>query len=368
MRFVLPGKLEGIGWYSYETARRMALMHPEHEFLFLFDRPFSPSLVDGENVTGYRIRPQARHPFLWYAWFEWSIPRALKQLKADVFFSPDGFCSLKSDVPTLMVVHDLAFEHYSHHVSGLVQRFYRYFSPRYARRAEHIATVSNASRLDLMTRYGVNPDKIDVVYNGANTQFEPLDPQEQAKARQQYTDGTPYFVYVGSVHPRKNLVRLLQAFDQFADQNPEQNLLIAGRMAWKTGPVEALLRTMRHRSRVYFAGHLEPEALKAVLGSATALLYPSLFEGFGIPIVEAFYAEVAVLTSNCSSMPEVAGSAAELVDPTDVEDIARGMNRLANDPAYRQQLIQAGRHERQRFSWDLTAQKTWQALEKVMPR
>lgn len=367
MRFVLPGRLEGIGWYSLETATRMAQQHPEHEFHFLFDRPFSAELIRGENIVGHVIPPPARHPLLWLIWFEGALPRVLRRIRADVFFSPDGYCSLRSVVPTLMVMHDLAFEHFSGHVPALVERYYRFFSPRYARRAERIATVSEATRQDLIQTYGISPDKIDVVYNGSNARYSPLTPEEKEAARQAYGRGSTYFIYVGSIHPRKNLVRLLQAFDQFAAGYPGHRLLVAGRMAWKTGPVRQWLQQMEHRDRVDFCGHLEPEALRLALGGATALLYPSLFEGFGIPILEAFYAEVPVLTSNRSSMPEVAGDAALLVNPEEPREMANAMLRLAREPELREQLIAAGKLQRSHFHWDLTAQRTWAALEKVLP-
>lgn len=372
MRFVLPGKLEGIGWYSYETALRLALSHPEHEFLFLYDRPFDPILIrtlneQGARVSGHVVTPPARHPLLWYLWFEWALPAALRRLKADVFFSPDGFCSLRSQVPTLMVVHDLAFEHYGNHVPPLVLRYYRHFSPRYARRAEALATVSQATRSDLVRLYGLDPARISVVYNGANTLYSPLTPDAVSAARLEHAAGVPYFIYVGSVHPRKNLVRLLQAFDQFADQETEHALVVAGRMAWQTGRVKSVWGALKHRHRVHWVDHMEVDQLRLALGGATALLYPSLFEGFGIPILEAFYAEVPVLTSNCSSMPEVAGQGALLVDPTRVEAITEGMLRLAREPELRASLIAHGIRERTRFSWDKTAALTWQALEKILP-
>ncbi len=367
MRFVIPGKLEGIGWYSFETATRMARNHPEHQFLFLFDRPFDPNLITGKNITGHVVSPPARHPFLWFWWFEVALPHELKKLRADVFFSPDGYCSLRCPLPTLMVVHDLAFEHFSDHVPPLVLWYYRYFSPRYARRATRLATVSEATCHDLVQRYGIDPAKISVVYNGANTLFTPLTPAAVRDARAEYAAGLPYFIYVGSVHPRKNLARLLIAFDHFADHHPDHALVVAGRMAWQTGSVHSVLRAMRHRNRVHLAGHLEPASLKTALGGATGLLYPSLFEGFGIPILEAFYAEVPVLTSNCSSMPEVAGQAALLINPEDEKDIARGMGLLATDPALRERLIAAGREQRRQFSWDNTARLTWEALEQILP-
>jgi glycosyltransferase involved in cell wall biosynthesis len=365
MRFVLPGKLEGIGWYSLETATRMARMHPECAFEWLFDRPFDPGLLPGPHVRGHVLHPPARHPLLWYTWFEGILPGVLKRLKADVFFSPDGYCSLRSRVPTLMTVHDLAFEHYRNHVPPLVGAYYRHFSPRYARRAERIVAVSAATRDDLLACYGLDPGRIDVVHNGVSERFRPLSALEGVAAREQFAGGKPYFIYVGSVHPRKNLERLLRAFDRYAEEDAEQDLLLAGRMAWQTGSVYDTLRAMKHRARVHLAGHLEPGPLQLALGGASALLYPSLHEGFGIPIAEAMQAEVPVMTSNRSSMPEVAGSAALLVNPESEGEMAAAMTRLSREPALREALIREGRQQRERFHWDRCAQQTWQSLLKV---
>jgi glycosyltransferase involved in cell wall biosynthesis len=365
MRFVLPGKLEGIGWYSLETATRMARMHPECSFDWVFDRPFDPALLPGPHVRGHVVGPPARHPLLWYAWFEGSLPGALKRLRPDVFFSPDGYCSLRSRVPTLMTVHDLAFEHYRDHVPRLVGAYYRHFSPRYARRAERLLAVSGATRDDLLACYGLDPDRVEVVHNGVSERFRPLSPAEQEDARAQFAAGRPYFIYVGSVHPRKNLERLLRAFDRYADADAGQDLLLAGRMAWQTGGVRETLQSMKHRNRVHLAGHMEPGPLQLALGGASALLYPSLHEGFGIPIAEAMQADVPVMTSNRSSMPEVAGAAALLVNPESEGEMAEAMQRLSLDAGLREQLIAAGRVQRQQFSWDRCASQTWQALLRV---
>ena len=131
-RLLLPGKLEGIGHYTNETMSRIVRQHPEHQFTFLFDRPFDPRFVYADNVTPKVVFPPARHPFLWWLWFEMAIPRALRQCKADVFLSPDNYCSLRTDVPTVMVLHDIIFEHFPQHIPPLVSRYYRHYVPSIA--------------------------------------------------------------------------------------------------------------------------------------------------------------------------------------------------------------------------------------------
>ena len=358
-RFVIPGKLEGIGWFSREASWRMARDHPEHEFLFLFDRPVPAAFAEGDNVRGVHIPPPARHPWLWQAWFEFAVPLALRALRADCFVSLDGYASLRTVLPTYMVVHDLAFEHFADHVPPRVLRYYRHWSPRYAQRANRLGAVSDATRQDIVARYGIPQDSIDVLYNGANDRFRPLAEGEQQAAKRSFADGRPYLIYVGSVHPRKNPERLFQAFDRVAAQAPDVALVVAGRMAWQAGPAENAWRNMTHGDRVHFTGHLDPDQLALALGGARALVYPSLFEGFGIPILEGFAAGVPVLTSRISSMPEVAGEAALLVDPSNVDDLAAGMLQLHRDEVLRQRLIAAGHERVKAFSWDGTAQRLW---------
>lgn len=365
-RFVIPGKLEGIGWFSREASWRMAQAHPEHRFLFLFDRTVPSAFAEGENVEGIQVPPPARHPWLWRAWFEYSIPRVLKRHRADAFISLDGFCSVRSRVPTYMVVHDLAFEHFSEHVPSRVLRYYRHWSPRYAQRAQRLGAVSAATRDDIVARYGIPPERIDVLGNGAHDRYKPLDAAGRSAARERFARGHPYAIYVGSLHPRKNLERLFRAFDRAAGQTPDLDLVVAGRMAWQSGPIQAAYEGMKHRDRVHLTGHLEPEALADALGGAEALIYPSLFEGFGIPIVEAFACDVPVLTSTVSSMPEVAGDAALLVDPTDEAALAEGILRLHREPELREALVAKGRVRRQAYSWEKTAERLWDGVQRML--
>ena len=363
----MAGKLEGIGWYTFEVVKRMVSLHPEDEFYFLFDRPFDPQFIFAENVTPIVVAPPARHPFLWYAWFEWTLPWQLAKLKPDVFYSPDGYCSLSSPVPTVMVSHDVAHVHYPKQIPFLVRRYYDYYTPRYLQRADHIISISAFNKQDILTHYPILQDNISVIPNGVRTNFSPTHPQTQDAIRQQYSQGKPYFFFLGAIHPRKNMERLLLAFDQFKKETPSDvQLLVGGRMAWQTGLIKQTLLQLEHRTSVHFLGYIPEEKLPQIMGSAIALVYPSLFEGFGLPILEAFYCEVPVITSNRSALPEVAGEAALLVDPTNIKAIAQAMQKLGTDPSLRKQLIHASKFQRQQFNWDSTAKKTYQVLKHVV--
>lgn len=366
-RLLLKNKLEGIGWFTYESLKRIVKNHPEHQFIFLFDRPYSEEFIFSSNVTPLQIGLPARHPFLFYLWFEWAIPAALKKVNADLFLSPDGYLSLSTNVPQLPVMHDLNFEHYPKDLPFLMSNYYRYYFPKFAQKAARIATVSEASKNDISTLYHINKNKIDIVYNGASDWFKPISENEKTITRNQYTQGKSYFLYVGSLHPRKNLSNLLKAYDLFRKQSDSNTqLLIVGEKYYWTGEMEQTYNSMQYKNEVHFTGRLSKEPLGKVMASAQALVYVSYFEGFGIPMVEAMNAEVPVLASNVSCMPEIAGEAAYYVNPFDIQNITDGLKEMDKNEPMRNLLINKGKEQRQKFSWDKTAEKLWSSIEKTV--
>lgn len=366
-RLLLKNRLEGIGWFTYETLQRITRSHPEIEFYFLFDRPYDPEFIFSDNITPLVVPPQARHPVLFIAWFEFSIPGILKKIKPDLFFSPDGYLSLSTSVKSLSVMHDLNFKHYPHDLPFLVRKYYNYYFPRFANKAERIATVSNYSKQDIMDQYHIPAEKIDVVYNGANELYKPADEKEKKSTREKYTGGAPYFIFVGALHPRKNLVNLFAAFDMFRQKNKcDIKLVIAGARQWWTREIKSAYEQMLHKTEVIFVGRQPINELKSLLASATALAYVSYFEGFGIPIIEAFRCNTPVITSSVTSMPEVAGGAAHIVDPFSAEDISKGLEIIAFDTPYRENLIKKGRERSKIFTWDSSANRLWKSIEKCI--
>ena len=154
-RLLLKGKLEGIGWYTYEISKRITENHPEHVFYLLFDRPFSDKFVFGDNVIPVILSPQSRHPFLWYVWFEYSVSRFIKKNKIDLFFSPDGYLSLNTNTKTVITIHDLNFEHYPEQLPFLSRNYYKFFTPKFCNKADAIITVSEESKKDIIKQYNI---------------------------------------------------------------------------------------------------------------------------------------------------------------------------------------------------------------------
>lgn len=359
-RLLLKGKLEGIGWFTYQTLERMVHLHPGHEFFFFFDRPYDESFIFSSNVTPVVIPPQARHPLLFAMWFEWTLPYALKKHKIDVFLSPDGFCSLRTKVPTCLVIHDLAFEHYPDHLKFSHKHYWKYFQPRFAEKAKRIVTVSEYSKQDMQDLYGIEPDKIDVACNAAHDAYQPLDWKEKEAVKEKHADGCEYFVYAGALHPRKNILNLLKAFILFKKrQRTDMKLIMVGRFAWKYEEVLELKENMPFKEDVKWVGYKEVSELSRIIGGAYALAYPSLFEGFGIPILEALQCNVPAIVSETSSMPEVAGKAGLLVDPHNVQDIANKMEQLYKDENLRTQLIKEAPAQVAKYSWEKAAEILW---------
>lgn len=362
-RFLLKNKLEGIGWFTFEVTKRLVEQHPEHEFIFFFDRAYDPSFIFGKNVTPVVLFPPARHPFLWWWWFEIAIPSALKQHQADVFLSFDGYCSLRATTPTVLVIHDLAYLHLQKRISKLIHYYYYYYTPRFLKRADRVISVSEFSKQDIIRHFNLPADKITIAYNGCKTEFQPFAASEKKAVQMQYAAGQEYFFYIGSIHPRKNVHRLIQAFDLFKKQTLSPvKLLIGGRFAWQTGAVKDAYDQAVFKNDIEFLGYVSDAALPRLTGAALALVYVSLFEGFGVPLLEAMHSEVPVITSNVSSMPEVAGEAGLLIDPYEVGAIAKAMQTLYEQPNLRQQLIEKGKIQRKKFTWQRAAEVVWENI------
>jgi glycosyltransferase involved in cell wall biosynthesis len=184
---------------------------------------------------------------------------------------------------------------------------------------------------------------------------------------QKYTGGRRYFIFVSTILKRKNLATLLTAFDRFRERDKENMmLLVVGQKVWWQDELKAAYDGMQHKEDVLFWGRAEAEILANLIGAATALVYPSFFEGFGIPIIEAFQADVPVITSNTTSMPEVAGDAALLIDPRNADELSDALYRMATDAVMRDELINRGRVRREIFSWDITAEKLWDSMMKTV--
>lgn len=368
-RFIVTGQLEGYGYFTKEVFFLLAHNHQEHQFIFFFDRPFNTSLVFPKNVTPVVVPPKARHALSFRWWFDVKIPLALKKYKADVFVSPDGFCSLITKVPQVLVIHDLAFIHHPKFIPTIHRIFYKRYTPLFLKKASVVATVSQFSKNDIIDQYHVDEQKIINVSSAAKTIFQPVEWDEKEAIKTEYAEGCEYFVFVGGIHPRKNLLNLLKAFSMFKKrQRSNMKLLVAGRMAWDYDKITEKMETYKFRQDVKLLGYMGEAALAKLVAAAYALVFPSYFEGFGVPILEAMQSHVPVITSNTSSMTEIGEEAALYADPTDAADIADQMKRIFTNENLRSQLVEKGKLVAAKYSWQRTSELMWQAIQQAVSK
>ena len=181
---LLPGKMDGYGYYIEEIFSRIAINHPEHQFYFLFDRPFDEQFIYAPNIHPVIIKPQARFSLAWDIWYNWMVPAFLRKIKANVFVSADGFCSLRTSVPQCLVLHDLAFLQHPEFISTSHLRYYKKNTARYLHKAKVIITVSNYSKKDIEEKYGIDSLKIQITPNAPNSLFQPLTYEQREAVKQ----------------------------------------------------------------------------------------------------------------------------------------------------------------------------------------
>lgn len=289
------------------------------------------------------------------------------QAPPDVLFVPAHSLPLWSPAASVVTVHDLGYRRLpeSHRLGS---RLYRLWSTRLSiRAATRIIAVSDATRRDLIELEGVSAERIRVVYHGVDPSLAPVDDPLVIRATRD-AHGLPsrYFLYVGTLQPRKNLQRLIRAHRELIDSDPgAPALVLAGQVGWRAEPILAEARRSDSLERVRLLGYVEREHVAALLSGAVAFVFPSLYEGFGMPVVEAMACGCPVMASTTSSLPEVVGDAALLVDPLDVHGMAEGMGRLAREPDLRASLRARGFERVKRFSWERAARETLAVLREA---
>ncbi len=291
----------------------------------------------------------------------------LRKHKPDLFLGMDGFLCLNTRIKQLPVIYDLNFEHSPKDLPFRNRIYFRTFFKRFAKKARRIATISEYSKEDIAKTYGINPAIIDNVSCGIKDKFHPLTEDIKLLTRMKYSAGEEYFFFVGSMHPRKNIIRLFQAFDAFKKQTQSKfKLVLAGHILWDDENIKAVLDSLQYKKDVIFTGRVSDEVLNEMLGSAYCLSFVPLFEGFGLPIVEAFQAGVPVICSNVTSMPEVAGDAALQVNPFEVASIAGAMINIFYKPRLRNILISKGFEQKNKFTWQQTSTLFYECILKSL--
>jgi len=275
-------------------------------------------------------------------------------------------------VPAVVTVHDLGYLYYPEAHRAFDRWYLHWSTRRHARLAACIVADSQATKEDLVQHYGANAARVRVVYPAYDETLQRVEnPQIIAAVKARYSIRGDYLLHLGTLQPRKNLFRLIEAFARVQlSGSPSGDgvfqLVLAGKKGWDYEALARLVDKMGLQNRVIFTGYVAPGDKAALLSGAQALVFPSLYEGFGIPVLEAMACGVPVLTSRVSSLPEVAGDAAVLVDPLDVDDIAAGLRQIVCQSDLRHTLIARGYQQVQKFSWHRAAQQLWEVFDSAL--
>ena len=344
------GNQSGTGRYTEELIRHLAAMNAGLELTVWWPADFS-ALEWKESV---QLVPQPRG-----LWNRLRMERTIQKVLADydVVHYPASIGPLDGGPNVVITIHDCIFLRHPEWFRWERAQYYRWAGQRSARRSARIIADSEATARDVRECMGIARDRIDVIPLGVDTAFAPATPEASAAARVQYGLPDRHFLYVGTLEPRKNLARLVRAWDSVAADLPV-DLVIAGRDGWKTAEIHAAIQSAKHRDRIHLPGFIAQDDLPAVLSGARAFVWPSLYEGFGLPVLEAMACGTPVLTSNTSSLPEVVGDAALLVDPEDGTAIAAGLRALSQDDALHARYTAAGPQRATEFKWQRCAEQT----------
>ena len=352
-------KRTGTENYSLNLVCHLLALQSDHRYRLYFNRP--PTCEFRIPNSEFRIMPSPR---LWtHLRLSWEMARR----PPDLLFVPAHVLPIVHPRRSVVTIHDLGYLCYPE-AHRLLDRLYLDLSTRYnARAATHLIADSSVTKRDLIERYSIEPDKITVVYPGYDkTTFQPVRDEEAIEAvKARHNIAGDYILFVGTLQPRKNLTRLIEAFSNLQYPIPNIQLVIAGKKGWLYREIFCQVEELGLEEKVVFMGYVPEGDLPALLSGARLFVFPSLYEGFGLPVLEALACGTPVVCSNASSLPEVAGDAAVLVDPLDVEGLTAAMKRVLGDEELRAGLIERGFEQARRFSWEKCARATLDVLENV---
>jgi glycosyltransferase involved in cell wall biosynthesis len=349
----------GTTWYIYNLLCHLPAADPELRYIaYLHEPRFSPR----QGMQVRRPHWSTTAPLGRIAWEQAVAPFVLRRDRIDVLHAMAFVAPLLSPCPTVITVLDLSFLLYPDAFRTFKRSYLRLMTRLSARRARQVIAISESTRRDVISRLGVPAERVQTVYCGVDPRFEPLPTTEVATFRRQ--EGLPerFVLFLGTIEPRKNVSRLVEAFAQLLATDPETTsdlyLVIAGGKGWFSEPVFAQVEKLGLGDRVIFPGYVPEEDKALWYNAAMCFCYPSLYEGFGLPPLEAMACGVPVVTSNASSLPEVVGDAGLTVPPEDTAALCEALRRLTVNPALRAELAQRGRARTRRFSWAEAARQT----------
>ena len=356
----------GIGTYVRNLARYLARQQSPHHYLLLC----RPGDADFVRSLGPAFEPLVERAGHYSITEQLSVPMALRRARVDLFHAPHYVVSPLVHCPTVVTIHDCIHLRFPQDLPNRLAPYYvRIVMRMAARRARRVLTVSQASKDDILRFLDIPASKVEVIYNALDDRLaiEPTD-EDFARVRERFQLNSPFFLYSGNVKPHKNIDRLIEAFAILRSRgiNPTAKLLVLGDQISRYPNLRRMVHRFQLHQHVRFLGFVPDATLAALYRMADLFVFPSLYEGFGLPPLEAMAAGTPVITSNVSSLPEVVGDAALLIDPTNAGAIADAMARVLSDPALRAQLIARGHERVKMFSWERSVARTRAVYEEVL--
>ncbi|HEY7699174.1 MAG TPA: glycosyltransferase family 1 protein, partial [Vicinamibacteria bacterium] len=361
----IRGNKTGVGYYSARLLERLTATggddNPIDEILVLSNRE-----LDFAEIPRCRFVDDGRFP-LRAVWMQAVLPFVLERVRPDLCHFTNFLGPYFTKTPYVVTFHDMTLELLPDCHTWKKRLLTRALSPEIARRARLIITPSSSAKRDLSRIFGIPEGKIRAIPHAPDGQFRPCRSRESlARLTARYGIRAPYLLYVGTLEPRKNLARAATAFSRISSRYPDLRFYLAGDLGWRSKELLRSLQTLPNRERVARLGYVAEEDLPALYSNAEVFVYPSLYEGFGFPVIEAMACGAPVLTSSTSSLAEIAEGAALLVDPHDTGAIAEAMDRALSDGGERESLRLAGLARARAFSWERTTRETLQVYEEAL--
>jgi len=362
-RYILDvkyGELAGVGHYTYFLIKYLIQLDKENQyFLFFYNKKIKcEEFEKNDNVKCVYfpgLENIGKIPFLYRHII---IPHILSLYKLDIYHNPANIIPFFYFKKSIITIHDLAlYKNPDWFPEG--QKFSKYIlTPFSIYKAKKIIAVSENTKTDLIEMFKVNKDKIEVIYEGVEdyNKFE----IKETEIKEKFKFKQPYFLYIGTLEPRKNLVRLISAFAQFLQENKGSKylLLLAGKKGWKDEPIFEKIKELKLEDKVIYLGYVSLKEKVYLLKNAYAFTFPSLYEGFGLPILEAVNLGLPIITSNIASIPELIIDNALLVDPYDVTSIKKALAKIVKDQKLRNELSHKGKGIAKHFTWQEAAKRT----------
>jgi len=354
----------GVGYYTEHLLHHLVKESADDEIIVVSNRPLDTTAPLPPRVRV--VASPSRMPRL--AWMQLIAPRLLRRLRVDVAHFTNGMVPLAVSVPTVVTIHDMSLTMFPKYHPPRRVLLNRPLVDMAARRADAIITVSESAKRDIVRLYGSQAERIHVVHEAAAPSFRRIqDASLLNRVRQRYELADRFILYVGTIEPRKNLPKLIEGFarKRKSGQLPHQ-LVCAGPYGWLSRDIEELIDRLGIEDAVCFTGYVPFEDLAALYTLAEMFVFPSLYEGFGLPVIEAMACGTPVVTGHVAALAEVGGGAVEQVAHLDAESLGQAMLRLADDPQRRDRLAALGLQRAQMFSWGQAARETLKVYREIV--